>query len=242
MLTEKNTRKSDKGIFFDIGHTLCYPVSNDWRLTKKFYDSIDMNIFHTLGKERIVHAISESLRFLNEHHRLWTVEEEYEQNIDAYKILADCLPELHLPDERIRDIAYDRTYNMDNYCFYDGLKELFQRLSPKYKIGIISDTWPSADNVLRQAGIYEYIDTFTYSCNLGVCKPNPAMFSDAVEKMGIAPENTIFVDDSEKNLEAAAALGMNPVMILTRSDKSQNGYPVIHRISEMETAIDYYFG
>ncbi len=232
--------KKIKGVFFDIGYTLCCPVSNDWRLTKKFYSYIDLNDYSRLSKVKIEYAINESKRFLDEHHLLFTLDEEYRQNIEAYKIIADCLPELNLSYEMIKDIAYDRTYNMKNYSFYDGVKEVFQSLTIKYKLGIISDTWPSADNMLHSAEIYEYIDSFIYSCNLGVCKPDPIMFSKAVQEMDIDPGNTVFIDDSEENLEVADSFGIHPIMILTRSDKSKNGYPTINHISELEEVIDQY--
>ena len=233
--------KTNKGIFFDIGYTLCYPVSNDWRLTKKFFSCIDMDVFNKLSGSKIEYALNSSKKFLDKHHLLWTLEEEYEQNIKAYRIIADCLPELGLTINMIKEIAYDRTYNMGNYCFYDGIKELFQMLSTNYKIGIISDTWPSADNMLRSAAIYDYIDTFTYSCNLGVCKPNTVMFADAIEKMGLAPHDTVFIDDLEENLEAAIAFGINPIMILTHTNKSENKYPSINELSEVKNALSYYF-
>lgn len=230
-----------KGIFFDIGYTLCYPANNDWRMTKKFYQYIDIGIYNRLSRERIEHAICESERFLDKNHLLWTMEEEYEQNIKAYQIIADSLPELDLSYEKIKAIAYDRTYNMRNYRFYDGVKELFLKLSINYKLGIISDTWPSADSMLRSAAIYKYIDTFTYSCNLGVRKPDITMFSDAIKKMGIAPKNTVFIDDSEENLEAAASFGINPILILTQSNRSINAYPSIKKITEIENVLEYYF-
>ena len=39
------------------------------------------------------------------------------------------------------------------------------------------------------------------------------MFLDALNKSGAAPEETVFIDDSVRNLEGAAALGITPILI-----------------------------
>jgi 2-haloacid dehalogenase len=42
-------------------------------------------------------------------------------------------------------------------------------------------------------------------------KPDPRIFHLLVERTGVAPERTVFIDDSEKNAEAAARLGFNAI-------------------------------
>ena len=39
------------------------------------------------------------------------------------------------------------------------------------------------------------------------------MFLDALEKGGVPAEETVFIDDSPRNLEGAAALGIFPILI-----------------------------
>ncbi|MDD4493467.1 MAG: HAD-IA family hydrolase, partial [Eubacteriales bacterium] len=105
-----------------------------------------------------------------------------------------------------------------NYIFFDKSKETLLKLKEKYKLGIISDTWPSADRILRSGGVEELFDTKTYSCHLGTWKPDAKMYLHALEQMGLPPEQTVFVDDWEPNLDGAAACGIKPVLIKTRSD------------------------
>ena len=47
------------------------------------------------------------------------------------------------------------------------------------------------------------------------------MYQDALEKMGLPPEETIFVDDSTGNLQGAAALGIQPVLIQAKPSPSK---------------------
>ena len=39
------------------------------------------------------------------------------------------------------------------------------------------------------------------------------MYEDALSKMGLPSESTVFIDDSARNLEGAKGLGINPVLI-----------------------------
>lgn len=103
-----------KGIFFDIGYTLCKPKNGNWRLTDKFYEYIKYDVFMNVSEQRIIDALKKSSKYLDENHLLSSLDEEYQQNIIAYSIIAKELPELGLSRYSIENIAYDRTYNMDN--------------------------------------------------------------------------------------------------------------------------------
>jgi len=49
------------------------------------------------------------------------------------------------------------------------------------------------------------------SCEMGVRKPDRRAFEIALDRLGVAPERCVFVDDRTGNLEAAARLGIRPV-------------------------------
>ena len=46
------------------------------------------------------------------------------------------------------------------------------------------------------------------SCALGVAKPDPRAFLLALEGLGLAPEETLYLDDDPENVEAARRLGL----------------------------------
>ncbi|MFD3450342.1 HAD-IA family hydrolase [Microbacteriaceae bacterium 4G12] len=53
----------------------------------------------------------------------------------------------------------------------------------------------------------------------------------AIEEVGINPEEVIFVDDSESNLEAAEEFGMIPILIdVYNSQELKSKYLIIHSI------------
>jgi putative hydrolase of the HAD superfamily len=51
-----------------------------------------------------------------------------------------------------------------------------------------------------------------FSADLGLVKPDPAVFAAALAVLGAAPGDVVFVDDRRANVEAAAALGIRGIV------------------------------
>lgn len=50
-------------------------------------------------------------------------------------------------------------------------------------------------------------DTF-YSYELGVAKPDPAFFTAVLDRLGLAPDQVLFVDDNAENVASAREVGL----------------------------------
>ncbi|HEY3771574.1 MAG TPA: HAD family phosphatase [Solirubrobacteraceae bacterium] len=62
---------------------------------------------------------------------------------------------------------------------------------------------------------YEFLRSLegtVVSSQEGVIKPDPEIFRRLFARFGLAPEQTVFVDDVERNIAAARALGMKTVL------------------------------
>lgn len=55
----------------------------------------------------------------------------------------------------------------------------------------------------------EAFDLVMYSSEIGMGKPDPAVFRLALELLDVRPEDAIFIDDSEPNVRAAEAVGIH---------------------------------
>jgi len=51
-------------------------------------------------------------------------------------------------------------------------------------------------------------DVLVWSFQLGIAKPDPAIYRYILEKLGTVAEETLFIDDKRVNIDAARALGM----------------------------------
>ena len=58
----------------------------------------------------------------------------------------------------------------------------------------------------------ELFDGVVISGEVGLHKPQPEIFRLGAERVGLAPEDCVFVDDLRENCEGAEAVGMTPVL------------------------------
>ena len=224
--------KNKKVIFFDVGYTLDYPASGDWMFTQKFIE-VMRDRLAGYDFDVIFRAKEQALKYLEDNHLLSGTEEEYKQFKQFYSDVVKNLG-VEVSEEEIESIAMDRVTNMNNYVAFDDAVHVVKTLSQSYKLGIISDTWPSIDSQLKAIGVYDYFSTFTFSCDLGVFKPNEKMYLDALQKCGCAPEEAVFIDDSVRNLEGAEKLGITPILIAAHPVADvETKYCKIHSLSEL---------
>ncbi len=54
-------------------------------------------------------------------------------------------------------------------------------------------------------------DVRVWSYQLGVAKPDPAIYRHTLAELGVQPEETLFIDDKRVNIEAAQALGIQAI-------------------------------
>ena len=178
--------------------------------------------------------IDRALKYLDDNHLVLSEDDELKQYEVFYSMLADDLPELGLTKEQTREIAYSKVYDMDNYIFFDDTVSTLEALHGKYRLGVISDTWPSVERMLRHGNVEHFFETKTFSCYLGTWKPHKEMYLHALEQMNLPPEQTLFIDDGEENLDGAAICGIQPVQITARPNEYSSGkYPCINTLSEL---------
>lgn len=89
------------------------------------------------------------------------------------------------------------------------LVAFLRTLRPRYKTAILSNA-PSAVRtfVARQFNLDREVDTLIISSEEGVMKPQPEFFGIAVSRLGVRPQEVIFIDDELRFIEAAQSLGM----------------------------------
>jgi len=223
-----------RGVFFDGGWTLFKPANDDWFVTREFARLADMDAYAAIPEGRKAAAFDSALEYLRRHHRLTTEAEELEQFTVFYETVAQALPELGLTREAADEVARGKVFNMENYIFFGDAKPTLQALKGRYRLGVISDIWPSIRHILRAGGIDGSFDTETFSCLLGVRKPDPRMYLDALGKMGLPASETVFIDDFEDNLAGAEACGIRPILIRTCPGAADSGrFCAVDSLSEV---------
>ncbi len=65
----------------------------------------------------------------------------------------------------------------------------------------------------REVVPVDWFDVVIDSCEVGLRKPDPAIWQLTLERLECTPERSIFLDDHPANVEAAVALGMQGVVV-----------------------------
>ena len=68
------------------------------------------------------------------------------------------------------------------------------------------------EHMVRELRWLSRFDVLVWSYQLGIAKPDPAIYRYALEKLGTQPAETLFIDDKVENVEAAVALGMKGII------------------------------
>ena len=78
------------------------------------------------------------------------------------------------------------------------------------RTGMLSNSW--GDDRYDREQLAELFDARVISGEVGLRKPDPAIYSLAAERLAVAPDQCVYVDDLPGNLKPAAALGMATVL------------------------------
>jgi epoxide hydrolase-like predicted phosphatase len=111
------------------------------------------------------------------------------------------------------------------YKFFSGdainqdLLEYARSLKKDRKIGLLSNAWVNARD--RLGGLYDFIDVFdvaVFSSEVGVRKPEKAIFDLMLAKLGVEPQEAVFIDDFLINVRGADEAGLNSIHFKNNED------------------------
>lgn len=222
-----------KGILFDSGHTLNAPRTGHWFITPNFKSIIGSSQC-SFTYEQLGIALEKAYEHINKILLVESEEDEFMMFKEFYEIVLRGINYPEISNQVIEQLAKDNVYNDDKFLFFDDVEPSLISLKKNYKLGVVSDTWPSLERVFINKGLRQYFSTFIMSSVYGSNKADKILFKIAVEELGVMPQDTIFVDDSESNLAAAEEFGLIPILIdryNTQGLKSK--YRIIRSLEEL---------
>jgi len=81
---------------------------------------------------------------------------------------------------------------------------------------IVSNMVPDLLRTMRQEFAWlAHFDQLTWSCELGVAKPDAAIYTYTCERLNVRPEECLFLDDKPENVRGAEAVGMRALPFTT---------------------------
>ncbi len=205
-----------KAIFFDLDNTLY-----DYKST------------HTIALEETLEAVQSDTKIpisdLSDsynknrksiHRELHGFGSSHSRLLYLQRMLEDCeLGYAHLL--RYHSIYWD-TF-IENVKAFDGVEELFRKISGKIKVGIITDLTAEIQfRKLISMKLLDKIDVIVTSEEAGNEKPHPYIFHLAERKMKISKDHAVyFGDDFEKDVLGATTFGMDCIWLNRTGTKQE---------------------
>jgi HAD superfamily hydrolase (TIGR01549 family) len=114
---------------------------------------------------------------------------------------------LALPPETADRVA--ARFHSDALAKLDASARLLERLSSRYRIGIVSNFYGNLEAVCSGTGIGRHVGVAVDSAAVGFEKPDPRIFQAALAALATSADRAVFVGDSQpRDMEGARRLGM----------------------------------
>ncbi len=98
--------------------------------------------------------------------------------------------------------------NVPNEPLFEYIRDT---LSPAYQIGLLSNAGANWLSDLFEPWQIALFNGVVLSYELGVVKPHPAMYETIALRLGVLPEEAVFIDDRPEFVEGARVVGMGGV-------------------------------
>ena len=122
--------------------------------------------------------------------------------------------------EEINDLVVERMAERygEHLPLLPGAVEAVERIAARWPLGVASSSnRPLIDLVLELSGLAPYFRATVSSEEVPRGKPAPDVYLEAARRLGVAPEHTAAVEDSEAGIRSASPAGMRVVVIPNRS-------------------------
>jgi putative hydrolase of the HAD superfamily len=95
-------------------------------------------------------------------------------------------------------------------------EQFLEELSKKYRLALLSNTDPiHMSHEEERFPFFRFFPTRIYSYRVGVSKPNPLIYREALRACRVRAEEAIYIDDVPAYAQAAQRLGMTGVIFMT---------------------------
>lgn len=188
----KNSNKPDQVIVFDIGGVLI-----DWDPYRLYCDKLGLD-------RQVVHRFMEEVDFSG-----WNKEQDRGRPFaEATRYLSERFPEY-----RELIYAYDEHYPDSLGGSIQPVVDILRKLkSAGYSLYVLSNWSAEKFKLVRpQYPFFEWFDGIVISGEVGLVKPDQAIFEVLLEYTGHPAGDCLFIDDHFPNIEVARALGFQTI-------------------------------
>ena len=223
-----------RGILFDSGDTLVRPRAGSWFPREHFDDAFSKHGIVDARMDEYEGAVAVCMEYLDEHHSEATTEEiERRQFREAYRLMLEYLGVASPTQELVVDILRPFEQDTGMEPFPDTVQTLEMLRRRGFRLGIVSDNWPSLDRRYQELVLRNYFTAFVISSLVGCSKPCSPMYEAGIDQIGLDPARILFVDDSVRNVAEAVRHGMQGVVMNRYRRPVETNLPIVSDLGEL---------
>ncbi|MBP8646153.1 MAG: HAD family hydrolase [Syntrophobacteraceae bacterium] len=149
--------------------------------------------------------------------------------VDVFQVfdgLLRCYGRKKLPRKTVLQVAMlYRSLTIRSFALFPGVLDVLPWLKKACRIAIVSDAqWVFTEPELAMLGLDIFFKTVLLSSRFGFKKPDPRLFSLALDRLGVLPEESVYIGDNpHKDLVGAKMAGMSFLFYRTEC-KEVNGF------------------
>lgn len=218
-----------KYIILDFGKVIAGPFYNEWDFTPTFLkyvdiSKLDMNKYKSV-RDKYIHILYE---------KIINLDEEYDMFIRFFTLLFNDLNLPNINEEKIKEIAFDRTYKNDKYTLYSFIYEELDYLKEKATLIMLTDNWPCVINYLKENKLYDYFDKIYVSSIYGKSKREDNLYDDLINDYNIKEKEALFIDDVESNLDKGKKRGFDCILMDRYNKVTESKYKIVHDLFSID--------
>jgi len=143
---------------------------------------------------------------------------------------------------KLHDFVNDLKQQYTMEVVYAKCKPVFQHQfalsklkAEGYKLAVGSNSVrKTVEIMMEKSGLLQYLDLFLSNQDVKKGKPDPEMYVNAIQRLGVSPGECLIVEDNDNGVKAAIASGAH--LLKVESPADVHYYNIKRRIGELEHA------
>lgn len=128
---------------------------------------------------------------------------------------------------------------------FDGIENILSKIRHKVKLGLISNAYDGIEQRerLKASGLEHYFNDVVVAGDIGVYKPDSAIFLHLLNRIKVAPEKSLYIGDSViHDVNGAKAAGMKTALFNVYSGRNSGTADyIVNGVNELRILIDGLF-
>ncbi len=217
-------------IFFDWDHTLWDFEANSAQAMEKLYYAFDFRQFGILSPQHFV-DIYQPINY-----QLWKAFREGEIDAQTVKIkrFQEALKVFSVYDQTL--ISEIKSYYLNELpkpgILMPSVRECLDQLSAKYQLHCVTNGFLEVtQQKLKHSQLHHYFDTILSAEEVGVLKPHPKIFAEALRRAEATVEQSLFIGDNLiADIQGAQNMGIDQVFYNPKQveHKGKPTYEIAH--------------